>query len=136
MSRKCKPGIRARIIRGRNNGQIVVVVRRYFGEAVSGGTWPRALFPWVVTSLGSALRSAFIETGAEALPSMTIVVDDCDLEPLDDGGPAIDTETEKERRRGKHREGKSPVAAAGELRMRHPAMPLLEHFSKAEPCPR
>ena len=84
MSRKCRPGIRARIIRSGNAGKIVVVVRRYFGEDVNGASWPRALFPWVVTSLSSPLRSAYLYTGEEAPPSMTIVVDDCDLEPLED----------------------------------------------------
>ena len=84
MSRRCRPGMRARIIRGNNAGKVVVVVRRYFGEDVSGGKWPRPLFPWVVTSLGSPLRSFCISTGKEELPSMTIVVDDCDLEPLRD----------------------------------------------------
>ncbi len=84
MSRRCKPGIRARIISSSNAGKIVVVVRRYFGEDVNGARWPRAIFPWVVTSLGSPLRSVYIDSGKEAPPSMTIVVDDCDLEPLRD----------------------------------------------------
>jgi hypothetical protein len=84
MSRRCRPGMRARIIRSSNAGKIVVVVRRYFGEDVNDARWPRALFPWVVTSLGSPLRSVYIDTGIEAPPSMTIVVDDCNLEPLHD----------------------------------------------------
>ena len=84
MSRRCKPGIRARILCGSNVGKIVVVVRRYFGEDVNGATWPRAVFPSVVTSLGSPLRSAYLDTGKEAPPSMTIVVDDRNLEPLRD----------------------------------------------------
>lgn len=84
MSRRCKPGIRARIIRTSNAGKIVVVVRRYFGESVGDATWPQPLFPWVVTSLGSPLRSSYIDTGTEAPPSMTIVMDDSNLEPLRD----------------------------------------------------
>lgn len=84
MSRRCKPGIRARIIEGSDAGKIVFVVRRYFGEEVNGARWPQALFPWVVSSLGSPLRSFYIDTCREAPPSMTIVVDDCDLEPLRD----------------------------------------------------
>jgi hypothetical protein len=85
MSRRCKPGIRARIIRGGNQGKIVVVVRRYFGEIVSGGPWPRELlFPWVVTSLSGPLRFVHLETGKEAVPSMTIVAEDSALEPLRD----------------------------------------------------
>jgi len=84
MSRRCEPGIRARIIGSGNAGKIVVVVRRYFGEAVNGSSWPMALFPWVVTSLGSPLRSVYINTGEEAPLAMTIVCDDCQLEPLKD----------------------------------------------------
>ena len=91
MSRRCKPGIRARIIRSGNAGKIVVVVRRYFGEQVNDAQWPRQLFPWVVTSLGPPLRSVYIYTGKEAPPSMTIVVDDCDLEPLRDDDKRDDT---------------------------------------------
>ena len=91
MSRRCKPGIRARIIPSFNAGKIVVVVRRYFGEPVNDARWPRALFPWVVTSLGPPLRSVYIDTGKEAPPSMTIVVDDCDLEPLRDDDERDDT---------------------------------------------
>lgn len=84
MTRRCKPGIRARIIRGRNAGKIVVVVRHYFGEPVNDARWPLALFPWVVTSLGAPLRWSDIETRIEGPPSMTVVVDDRDLEPLRD----------------------------------------------------
>jgi hypothetical protein len=85
MSRQCKPGHRARIIGdGLNSGQIVLVVRPYFyPEIVADATWPNPLFPWVVTSLGAPLRSIDIETGEECNLAMTIVVDDCDLEPLD-----------------------------------------------------
>lgn len=84
MSRRCKVGDRARIICGDNAGKIVVVVRRYFGEDVNGAKWPKPLFPWVITSLGSTLRSFYLDTGSEAPPSHTIVVDDCSLEPLRD----------------------------------------------------
>lgn len=84
MTRRCWPGARARIVRGRNAGKTVVVVRRYFGEAVSDGYWPKALFPWVVTSLGPPLRFVMLDTGVEGPPAPTIVVDDCDLEPLHD----------------------------------------------------
>ena len=84
MSRLCKPGIRARIVRGSNAGKIVVVVRRYFGEDVNDARWPKALFPWVVASLMGPLRSFFLDNGKEAPRSLTIVVDDCDLEPLRD----------------------------------------------------
>lgn len=84
MSRRCKPGIRARIICGNDARKIVVVVRRYFGEVVNDATWPQALFPWVVTSLGAPLHSVCLESGKAQPPSMTIVLDDSDLEPLRD----------------------------------------------------
>jgi len=87
MSRRCKPGQRARIIAsGWNLGKVVVVVRPYHGEFVSGATWPEAIFPWVITSLGSLLRARCLNTMKEVAPTMTIVVDDRDLQPLDDDG--------------------------------------------------
>jgi len=97
MSRRCRPGIRARIIRRSNKGKIVVVVRRYFGEDVNDAKWPEALFPWVVTSLGGGLRSFHLGTGVEAPISMTVVVDDCDLEPLDDEDDGLSTATDTSR---------------------------------------
>lgn len=85
MTRRCKPGQRARIIgNGKNIGCIVVVVRYHFGETVSGCTWPQPIFPWVVASLGGPLRNFCLLTGRETTPKMVIVVDDSDLEPLDD----------------------------------------------------
>lgn len=86
MSRRCKPGMRARIVGGSNGGKIVVVVRRYFGEKINDATWPAAMFPWVVSSLGGPLRSFLIgpKPMKEAPPAMTIVVDDSELEPLRD----------------------------------------------------
>ncbi len=63
MSRRCKPGMRARIIGGCNAGKIVVVVRRYFGETINDAHWPQPMFPWVVTSLtGPVLRSICLAT--------------------------------------------------------------------------
>lgn len=88
MSRRCKPGMRARVIGANaNRGKIVVVVRYYFGEEVSGSTWPAALFPWVVTSLGAPLACCCYATGAERPSKMTVVMDDWDLEPLRDDQP-------------------------------------------------
>lgn len=87
MSRRCKPGTRARVIRGVNAGKVVVVVRRYLGEDVNDATWPKAMFPWVVTSLAGPLRSFHLHTGKEAPGSLTIVLDDRDLEPLSDEDP-------------------------------------------------
>jgi len=93
MTRRCKPGQRARVIDGVNRGKIVLVVRHYFGELIGDAYWPEALYPWVVTSLGSPLRSVKIDTGVEGPPLMTIVVDDCDLEPLLDDDDGLDEST-------------------------------------------
>lgn len=85
MSRRCKPGMRARVIgTSANRGKVVLVVRYYFGESVSGTFWPLPLFPWVVTSLGGPLQSRHLDTGRLAPPRMTIVLDDSELEPLRD----------------------------------------------------
>jgi hypothetical protein len=102
MSRGCKPGIRARIVNDRsNNGKIVLVVRAYFyPEEVEGAAWPQeVLHPWVVTSLSGPLRSFYIEDNKEAPPSMTIVVDDEDLQPLDDDDDGLPERVETERPR-------------------------------------
>lgn len=93
MSRRCKPGQRARVINGMNRGKIVLVVRYYFGEKLNDANWPEALYPWVVTSLGAPLRSYRINTGIECPPAMTIVVDDCELEPLLDDDDGLDEST-------------------------------------------
>lgn len=84
MSRRCKPGMRARVIRGANSGKLVVVVRRYLGERVNDATWPKAVHPWIVTSLSGPLRSFRLINGEEAPPALTIVLDDRDLVPLSD----------------------------------------------------
>jgi hypothetical protein len=84
MSRRCRPGIRARIVCGVNTGKIVVVVRRYYGELINDATWPKALFPWVVASAGGPLRSFRVENGEECPGALTIVADDRELEPLRD----------------------------------------------------
>lgn len=91
MSRRCKPGQRARIIRGGwNHGKIVLVVRPYFGEDLNGdGTWPLAILPWVVSSLGVPLRRICLSTKQEKPAKMVMVCDDCDLQPLDDGDDGL-----------------------------------------------
>lgn len=90
MTRRCRPGQRCRIVgKSSNRGRIVVVVRYYFGEEVSGSTWPLPLFPWVVASLGGPLRNTCLLTGREETPKMVIVVDDSELEPLDDDDAGI-----------------------------------------------
>lgn len=102
MSRRCKAGQRARIIgEGANRGRIVVVVRHYYGEKVSGARWPDAFFPWVVTSLGSPLRRFSVDTGEERPSCMTIVCDDRDLEPLNDDDDGLDSSTEADKPVGK-----------------------------------
>lgn len=93
MSRRCKPGQRARVVRGWNAGKVVVVVRHYFGEPINDAVWPRAFLPWVVTSVGGPLRSKYLDTGKEAPPAMTIVLDDPDLEPLRDDDEGDDAMT-------------------------------------------
>lgn len=91
MSRRCKVGQRARIItRGRNYGAVVIVIRQYLGEAVNGAAWPEPVFPWVVTSLGAPLNSVELRTLRPCAPSMTIVLDDDDLQPLSDNGQGLE----------------------------------------------
>lgn len=85
MSRRCKPGQRARIIDGGwNHGKIVLVVRPYFGEEIDDATWPLPIFPWVVSSMGVPLRRLCLTTRQEKPAKMVMVCDDCDLQPLDD----------------------------------------------------
>jgi len=100
--RRCKPGMRARIIKGSNAGKIVVVVRRYSGEEVSGATWVPMFLPWVVTSASGPLRSCYHPGEEEAPPSLTIVTEDRDLEPLPDNDE--DEHTGDEKKRSKPRE--------------------------------
>jgi hypothetical protein len=92
MSRRCKPGQRARIIgRSTNAGRVVVVVRFYTGELINRARWPEAVFPWVVTSLGAPLDSVDIPTQRPCPPAMTIVVDDSELQPLADDGDEFES---------------------------------------------
>lgn len=94
MTRRCKPGQRARIIDGVDTGKIVLVVRYYCGEDVAGGPWPEAIFPWVVASLGPPLHVEDLDTGLPCPPSMVAVYDDCDLELLPDDDDPADAEIE------------------------------------------
>jgi hypothetical protein len=92
MTRKCKPGQRARVVgRGLDDGKVVLVVRRYHGEEIEGAIWHRTLFPWVVVSLGAPLHSVYFRTGLPAPPSMTAVICDTRLQPLDDDDDSLDT---------------------------------------------
>ena len=97
MRRRCRPGQRARILTGWNRGKIVLVVRAYLGEEVSGAHWPTILYPWVVTSLSVPLRCCELHTMRERMPTMTIVDDDRDLQPLDDDDETWWTERELEK---------------------------------------
>jgi hypothetical protein len=94
MSRRCKVGQRARFIAGLNKGHVVLVVRPQFEPTFEGSTWPMAIFPWVVTSLGGGLRSICIDTGIENPSTRSLIACDLDLEPLkdDDDGLAQSTE--------------------------------------------
>lgn len=97
MSRKCKRGQRARIIGGRNAGKIVLIVRPYFyPQIVNDASWPMAVYPWVVTSLSGPLRSIEVDSGKECPPTMTIVADDPELEPLDDDDGPVAEESSTE----------------------------------------
>lgn len=105
MSRRCKPGQRARIVSGADTGAIVVVVRYYFGETLGGATWPQALLPWVVTSLGRPLHWVSLDDRTRAGQLMTIVRDDSELEPLPDDDDGLSHST------GEDRSIKKPVGS-------------------------
>lgn len=102
MSRRCKPGQRARYIAGWNKGTIVVVVRQYLGEDIDG-TWPLVLFPWVVASLGVPIRRICLHTGRETPAKMMAVADDRELQPLDDDDDGLTESTEKDKPAGELR---------------------------------
>lgn len=102
MTRRCKPGQRARIINGhKDRGKIVLVVRPYFpGEIVSGASWPRTLYPWVVTSLSGPLVWMKIDE-SERGTDLTIVMCDTSLQPLDDDDDGLARSTKRERQKPK-----------------------------------
>jgi hypothetical protein len=84
MSRRCKPGQRARVIsEGPDRGTIVLVLKPYFyPDEVNDAVWPRMLRGWVVTSLGAPLHAVHLD-GSPCPPEQTSVRDDRDLEPID-----------------------------------------------------
>lgn len=84
MSRRCKPGQRARVVVGVNKGRIVLVARALHEGTFNGAHWPKAIFPWVVASLGDGLQSVDLKTNMPLPPAHSIVLCDRDLEPLDD----------------------------------------------------
>lgn len=96
MSRRCKPGQRARVI---DNGAIVMVVGHYFhGEEWGGHTgWYTEFYPWKTVSLGAPLEIVSEKTGKFLFMSMYCVHDDAGLEPLDDGDDGLTRATEKDK---------------------------------------
>lgn len=109
MTRRCKPGQRARCIKGMNVGRIVLVVRPLLGQEFNGSSWPEAIYPWIVAALGAPLRTKNLNTGTENLGAMTVVLCDLDLEPLDDDDDGLTRSTEKERPLKKSRSCKARV---------------------------
>lgn len=96
MTRRCKPGQRAKIITGiENKGKIVLVVRPYrFGEKIGDSRWPEALYPWVVTSLGAPIHWRNIENPQTTGFSSTVVLCDTQLQPLDDDDDGLGRDTD------------------------------------------
>lgn len=84
MSRRCKPGKKARILGGLNSGRVVLVVRALHGQDFEGSLWPEAIYPWVVSGIGGPLRTRDLETKLENPPRANIVECDLRLEPFDD----------------------------------------------------
>lgn len=99
MSRRCKPGQRAKVINDTaNRGKIVLVICPYFGEKFPcGGHWPKPLFPWVVTSLGTPFDWVMLDDPSIGGTSMTIAICDTELEPLDDDDDGLTRSTEKDK---------------------------------------
>lgn len=96
MSRRCKPGQRARVI---HNGAIVMVVGHYFHGVEWGGStnWHTEFYPWKTVSLGAPLEIFSMKTGKFMRMSMYCVHEDADLEPLDDGDDGLTRATEKDK---------------------------------------
>ena len=96
MTRRCKPGQRARITIGTvDKGKIVLVVRSYRpGEKINDAGWPEALYPWVVTTLSGPLGWQRIDNPNIAGTAFTIVMCDSHLEPLDDDDDGLGRDTD------------------------------------------
>lgn len=100
MSRRCKPGQRARVIgEGRNKGAIVLVVGPHFPDEAWGGDgqWVAGLFPWKTLSLSGLLHIRDADTLEPLAPSMYCVFEDEDLEPLKDDDDGLTCSTGKDR---------------------------------------
>lgn len=100
MSRRCKPGQRAKVIgEGWNKGAIVLVVSPYFPSEEWGGPgqWAASLFPWKTIALGGPLRIRDADTLEPLAPSVYCVFEDEDLEPLKDDDDGLTRSTGKDR---------------------------------------
>jgi hypothetical protein len=97
MTRRCRPGQRARCIKGMNEGRVVLVVKPLVGHEFNGSSWPEPIYPWIVAALGAPLRTKNLDSGTESSGAMTVVLCDLDLEPLGDGDDGLHRSTEKER---------------------------------------
>lgn len=96
MSRRCKPGQRARIVDDSPHvGKIVVIVRPYRGEKVGDSTWVEELHPWVVTSLSGLLHWRRVDGSKRGMAS-TVVIDDRKLEPLSEDDDGLHVEQERQ----------------------------------------
>jgi hypothetical protein len=96
MSRRCKPGQRARVIKETSaKGCIVLVVAAHHHGQEWGGAsdWKPCIFPWKTISLGRPIK---IHQGDEFWKmSMYCVFEDSDLEPLEDDDDGLTRSTEK-----------------------------------------
>lgn len=104
MSRRCKAGKRARLVSGPNAGTVVLVVKALYTNEHEGITWPFAVFPWVITSLGRPLYVKDLVHNRPLPPRRTIVACDRDLEPLDDDDDGLTTHETTERPKQRNRE--------------------------------
>ena len=97
MKRRCKAGDRARIIKGGDEGKIVVVVRKYHGERLGGYHWAEVLFPWVVAAIGAPLNFVIRGKPPKNISVRVGVYEDSDLEPLREDDPGIDESTQTDK---------------------------------------
>lgn len=98
MSRRCEPGQKARVLKGMNQGRVVLVVRALHGQEFEGSIWPLPIYPWVVSGVGGPLRTRCISTGLENPPMQNIVACDLELEPIDDHDDSNSESTTRRKR--------------------------------------
>lgn len=112
MSRKCKPGQRARVIDGGvNEGKIVLVVRHQLRPDFEGSRWPDAVLPWVVAAIGSPLEFTRTVNGEDPrrMQHWTAIYCDTGLEPLQDDDDGLRYSTGTERPKSAHKAAKRPA---------------------------